>query len=283
MRKSMLIAAAAGLVGLLAFVGCVGGLKGLRFSHRDHASEAPCADCHKGGARAGHEACVACHEIQDQKPSEACLSCHTQGDYRVEASRPKSYADVVFDHGAHDAVDCQRCHAGAARSREARDTNLPAMEVCTVCHDGGEAPAECSTCHRELRKDVAPATHTSAWPRQHGSLAKQGERACAFCHAKTGCDDCHTTRRPESHTPAWKNSTHGIEADHDRTRCTTCHRADYCSRCHEMRPPSHFGANFRIPLSDGQGHGRLALDRGARSCLVCHEQSFCLQCHPAGR
>ncbi len=272
----------AGLV-LSLFLGCVSGLKGLRFSHRLHADEAGCADCHDGAARAGHAACSACHEIDEDAPSRECLTCHTQGDYRVESGRPASYADVRFDHDAHGDVDCTVCHAGALRSTRAADSNLPAMATCLACHDGDEAPAGCETCHERLRRNVRPDTHTSLWAKTHGDAARAGDDSCTWCHGRSACSDCHSRNRPASHTPAWKDSGHGVAADLDREGCAVCHRADECSRCHRMRPPSHFGARFRIPLSSAEGHAALVSRRGgARSCRVCHEAGFCLSCHPGG-
>ncbi|GAB6061300.1 cytochrome c3 family protein [Deferrisoma palaeochoriense] len=275
-------ALAAGLA-LSLGLGCVTSLKGLRFDHKLHSGEAGCADCHAGAKRPDHEACAACHEIDQKNPSDACLTCHTEGDYLVEAARPASYADVIFDHDAHADVDCARCHAGAATSTRASDSNLPGMKVCLGCHDGDEAPSDCATCHQRLRKDVRPASHSAAWPKAHAEAGRLDGESCTWCHGENACSDCHATARPKSHTPAWKNSGHGIAADLDRKACAACHRADECSRCHRTRPASHFGANFRIPLDAGQGHAGLVARRGgARSCRACHEASFCLTCHPGG-
>lgn len=283
MRNRKVLCALAACAGLLLFLGCVGGLQGLAFSHKTHANEASCTDCHADGARARHQACQGCHEIDEAKPSDACRTCHPGGQYRVGAPKPASYADVVFDHAPHADQPCERCHAGAARSSKAGDSNLPKMDTCTACHDGDTAPSACSTCHEKIRKEVRPESHSAAWPRAHGDVAQLDKLSCTYCHDRTGCEDCHTTRRPAGHTPGWKNSGHGIAADFDRRACDTCHRADECSRCHQMRPPSHFGARFRIPLAAGEGHARLVSQRGgARSCVACHERSFCLSCHPGG-
>ncbi|GAB4256308.1 MAG: hypothetical protein Kow0092_02280 [Deferrisomatales bacterium] len=285
MRRTLRARAAALVpaLGLVLALGCVTGLKGLRFDHKLHEGEAACADCHRGAARAGHPACTACHDIDEHNPSRDCLTCHTQGDYRVEAARPASYADVRFDHDTHADVDCTRCHPSASRSTWAADSNLPSMGTCLACHDGDEAPAGCATCHEKLRRDVRPRSHTPAWTRSHGEAGRLEGESCAWCHGEKACADCHATARPASHTPAWKNSGHGIAADLDREPCAACHRADECSRCHRTRPASHFGVNFRIPLEEGQGHAGLVSRRGgARSCRVCHEASFCLTCHPGG-
>lgn len=278
--KTILGATAALLLGTLLCAGCVQGLKGLRFSHRDHASEAECTACHSGSARASHKACLACHEIDVNQPSEACLTCHTEGDYRVQARRPDGYADVTFDHDPHADVECQRCHAGAARSPRAGSQELPKMAVCTECHDGGQAPAACATCHTTLRSDVAPATHTTTWPTEHGDAARVAGASCTTCHGESGCTDCHKNERPRSHTAGWKNSGHGILADHDRTACATCHQADQCSRCHQLRPPTHYGAGFRVPADASQGHAALIQQKGGtRSCRVCHAADLCVSCH----
>ena len=279
-KKNGTVAAGIIVAALLVFGGCVQGLKGLKFSHQDHAKEAACADCHGDAARAGHAACLECHEIDQDKPSEACLTCHTEGDYRVQSKRPDSYADVTFDHSSHRDEECGVCHAGASRSRKAGDQDFPGMAVCMNCHDGEQAPAECATCHTKLSKDVAPDDHTSTWLTVHGPVAQTDRVTCAYCHIETGCEDCHKIRRPRSHTPGWKNSGHGIAAGHDRQPCATCHQADECSRCHRLQPSSHYGAQFRIPLNDQEGHAALVQQRGTtRSCRVCHEASFCAACH----
>ncbi len=282
-KRNAAVGVGALLVAALILAGCLTNLKGLRFSHRDHAGEAACADCHQEGARAGHQNCRACHDIETDKPSEACLTCHTEGDYTVAAARPRSYADVRFDHGAHEGEACTLCHPGAERSASATDSNLPTMDQCASCHDGSEAPGDCATCHQVLRKDAAPASHSSVWPRQHGTAADRDERSCGYCHSERACFDCHTTQRPSTHTAAWKNSRHGIAADHDREPCAVCHRADECSRCHGLKPPSHYTAQFRVPTAPDQGHAALVAQRsGARSCLVCHERGFCAACHTNG-
>lgn len=282
-RNQIAVALGIALSSALLVGGCVTAYKGLRFSHRAHRAEAECADCHQGANRAGHEQCASCHDIDQAAPSAACLTCHTEGDYRVEAARPKGYRDLIFDHDVHAEEACARCHTGAEKSGRAADSNLPAMKVCSTCHDGNQASAECGTCHEAVRADRAPADHTSLWPRQHGKAARSADTTCSYCHRDTACFDCHTTERPTSHTPAWNQSKHGIAADHDREACATCHRADACQRCHRQRPASHFGAGFRLPTNPNMGHAGLVDDRGGpRSCRVCHQRSFCLECHPGG-
>lgn len=272
MRASLALAAFA-----LA-AGCVGTHSGLRFSHRAHPADATCVDCHADAAPAQHAACAPCHDFDPAKPTDACLVCHEEKRYVARARvRPSSYADVAFDHGAHEGVDCARCHAPAG--------TLPRMSVCQGCHDGSTAPADCATCHEEIRRDRKPAAHDSLWLKRHGA-ASRGEVSCTYCHDGNSCSDCHRSRRPTSHVATWKNSGHGLAADHDRRPCAACHQADECSRCHGVRPASHYGPAFVTFASDqgsAQGHARLIRQRGGtRSCAACHEPSFCASCHPRG-
>lgn len=284
MRLHPLLCSLAAAGALAGAVGCVAGLRTLSFSHREHASQASCAECHRGAARADHGSCAPCHEIDEAKPSSACRTCHPGGAYETQRKRPASYADVRFDHAPHAETACAACHGTQSRGGAPREPRLPAMGECLACHDGSTASGACAACHDVLRADVRPATHGAAWPKVHGSASRGAETSCSWCHTETGCQDCHKTRRPASHNLAWKNSGHGIAADFDRGACQTCHQAAECSRCHQMRPPTHYGAGFRLSPAGGEpGHARLAAQRGGtRSCAVCHDRSFCAGCHPRG-
>lgn len=278
-RIWMIGIAALGVLAALYLSGCKTNLTGIRFSHKLHAEEASCTECHKGGASAPESACADCHEIDRVNPSAACLTCHTEEDYAVKGSRPASYADLIFDHSAHEEAECANCHGTMAFNRKSQQSSLPMMDACTRCHDGGDAPVVCATCHETVRAEVAPEDHMAGWETRHGRASEMTGR-CNYCHTTTGCEECHNTERPRSHTPSWAKSGHGREATFDRRSCATCHQADECNRCHQMKPSSHFMGGFRIPTAPKTGHAELVQRRGGtRSCLVCHEQSFCTDCH----
>lgn len=58
--------------------------------------------------------------------------------------------DAVFDHGAHQEVTCESCHA-ASQSVETSDVLLPGKENCFQCHDQhgseGFVRSDCVMCH----------------------------------------------------------------------------------------------------------------------------------------
>ncbi len=258
---------------------------GLRFSHALHAGEAGCPDCHRGDdLRTGMDPCRECHEIDLDNPSEECLMCHTrpgEEGYAVSpAARGPSYADVIFDHSAHEDVDCVTCHRGMDGAEALTDVRFPVMDTCLECHDGDEAPAGCPTCHETLRRDRRPPTHDGLWARRHGRRPDLSPRTCSYCHpGRDPCRTCHQERKPRSHTLGWKTRSHGLEARHDRDACRACHSASFCSDCHQEAPRSHFPRNGWL----ASGH-RIQGAASADSCRVCHTatEGTCLACHPRG-
>ncbi|MHB8763105.1 MAG: hypothetical protein ACYDA8_01985 [Deferrisomatales bacterium] len=281
---------AAGALGLaltaaLALGACKEARTGLRFSHARHAADQGCAECHRGETlRTGMEPCKACHEIDEKAPSEACLTCHTRPDgqgYAVApAARGRSYGDLRFDHGPHGDVACDACHPGAAGAATLAAVSFPRMEACLACHDGATAPAACATCHQTLRRDERPPSHGALWERRHGQTADPSARVCGFCHeGRDACRSCHLERQPRSHTPAWGERSHGLQARHDPDACRTCHTASYCSDCHQETPRSHRPRAGWL----ASGH-RLRGAVAGDGCRVCHRpaEPSCTPCHPSG-
>jgi len=86
-----------------------------------------------------------------------CAGCHTmqkaagQGLPTVVATAvpQRWFGKALFDHSAHQAIDCASCHPKAASSTSAGDLLIPGIETCNKCHAPGRASAgsECSTCH----------------------------------------------------------------------------------------------------------------------------------------
>ncbi len=259
---------------------------GLRFSHALHAEEAACTDCHGGdeGLRTGMEPCKECHDIDEANPSEACLTCHTRAgdeDYAVsKAPRGRTYADVTFDHEPHADVGCVRCHGSTPRAENLASVEFPTMETCLGCHDGDEAPADCSTCHARIRRGERPPSHDGLWEQRHGRRTDLREAVCRTCHpGPDACRTCHRTEKPRSHTLGWKDRSHGLEARHDRDTCRACHTATFCSDCHREAPRSHAPRNGWL----ASGH-RIQGAADTESCRVCHGRTdpSCLACHPQG-
>lgn len=276
-KKSLAaISLIAALCAAIYLSGCVAGSRGIKFSHEFHADKAKCEECHASAARATEASCKGCHDIDRAKPGEACLLCHTKDNHEVADEKPDNFGDVIFDHSAHTDTSCEECHGD---TRPVGDSvKLPSMDACSSCHDGSDAPSECSTCHETYTRDYRPADHNNRWDKSHG-LKSKADDSCSYCHTEDQCIQCHTTEKPRSHRPSWTKSGHGVAADFDREQCTECHQADYCSTCHQTKPSNHFRAGFRFPVNGGGHAGLVAKKGGARSCAVCHETGFCSTCH----
>jgi hypothetical protein len=260
-----------------------GGKPPLRFSHRVHVVKEglDCTDCHRTAATQDDPGmpalrqCLLCHEELDaKKPPERGVGTLFDGkDYRAaHASRLES--EILFSHRQHAAGDtkCAECHAGIEENDSIDESIAVRMDSCTACHAGKAVADECSSCHREIRADVAPDTHQHHWLRQHGKVVRAHGAAtadrCSLCHDESTCADCHLNVRPESHNLYFLRRGHGLIARMDRETCAACHRSDSCDRCHsETRPMSHTGA-WGSTLN--------------RHCLTCHfplASSGCQVCH----
>jgi hypothetical protein len=68
------------------------------------------------------------------------------------------FTAALFSHTAHNAVQCEECHAAALTSVSGNDLLMPGIGVCQRCHDGqsrpqgpalssGHAESGCGLCH----------------------------------------------------------------------------------------------------------------------------------------
>ncbi len=280
---------------VFAFVqsGCKKEEGSLKFNHQLHVvdNEMQCTDCHEAGKDGkmtdpDMDKCSECHDIDMEHPSDDCLQCHTlkgsYNDYAVEEAvpeKPKGYWDVTFTHEAHDGVaECSDCHEGIDKQESLQDIEWPEMTRCQECHNGDDAPSECATCHKKLRKEVAPPSHHGDWAEHHG-FESRFDKSCRCCHEeKNFCQDCHQTKKPRDHIFNWKTTQHGQDATHDRRLCAVCHTASYCSDCHRsQKPVSHARADW-MAYTRENGHAEAA-HHNFRSCNVCHTRSDCDKCH----
>jgi hypothetical protein len=282
------------LTGLVfALAGCKEEEGKLVFNHELHVvdNEMACADCHEAGdegamGNPSMDKCGECHDIDMDNPSDECLQCHTvkgvSEDYDTSESvpeKPESYEDVIFSHEFHDGIECSECHEGFEKMSELKDIEWPEMPTCQKCHNGDDAPSECSACHEVLSEEHPPASHHGDWGEAHGRESRF-DRSCAYCHGKDKqfCQDCHQTQKPKDHIFNWKTTQHGEDATHDRRLCAVCHTSSYCSDCHtSQKPVSHARADW-MSYTRENGHAEAA-HHNFRSCNVCHTQAECAQCH----
>ena len=312
----------------------------LNFDHAQHLQKAgvECLDCHASVMQSvrvsdrnlpSESDCLECHDVRAEDPTTAeppaaCDTCHP-------GFRPESKADTPartemppaalrFGHRPHLArkIPCQRCHAGVEDAALATVEYLPMMDVCTSCHDGETAPAECATCHLagpdgRLRTDLPGGRllprgrfrnddHRGDIVRNHGPAARADAAYCRSCHAERECVRCHDGAfRPIEVHPADYLLTHPIDARKDAPRCQTCHRtATDCIDCHvrsgvtdhnsarRFGAGANLGARFHPPGwvdeaggMPGPNHHRFDARRHLATCASCHSESSCIVCHSA--
>jgi hypothetical protein len=218
---------------------------------------------------------------------------------------------------------------------------LAVAQNCLDCHDIQTAhlaapDSTCSTCHvplaravRLARADVAefpvPPSHKARdfELKGHGRLARGIEgspvsAACATCHARDFCSECHVNApevpaiqalapdprslaheaklsAPSSHADPAFLRRHGSVARKSAVSCATCHTQESCLTCHVGKP----AAALSLPAS-GPGRGKGAVIRRERpsshgadfsevhgptadarpeTCSGCHVRPQCLDCH----
>jgi len=268
-----------------------------------------CSFCHKfeaDGIRAkfpAHIECASCHSKPGVNPhlsasitETQCRGCHAP-EQTEKHNISGTYGNIKFSHADHRA-DCTMCHSAILTSTSLADLTLPPMLDCVACHDTSKKiaarfrMANCSVCHIDAVRGVAPASHnaavkppshTESFRIHHQEDSSTPDAKCFACHqnvtpslaAKNQCVGCHQVMKPASHTARWRDDIHGKFAALDRTTCATCHAADYCSRCHNELPRSH----QPLPLFKAGAHAQLAM-LNQRACMTCHTfQNTCSNCH----
>jgi hypothetical protein len=219
--------------------------------------------------------CKLCHEsIDADKPPERRIDQLFEGDtYR--ARRASQLDDeIVFSHLQHATkpIDCDACHTGIAQNDLVDASFALSMQDCTECHAQQAVSNDCATCHKEIRRDVAPDSHAFQWLKAHGPTVR-GESAatandCSLCHEQSGCTTCHLETPPDNHNNYFRLRGHGLFARMDRQSCAACHRSDSCDSCHQTTRPLNHTGSFAGSM---QTH-----------CLGCHlpvQQSECFTCH----
>ena len=194
-----------------------------------------------------------------------CLNCHegirgsvTEGQVRMR------HSDVI-DAG----FACTTCHLGVGHGGEVdsqRMDDRPVMSYCLSCHDGVQAPAECTFCHETRPSDppdVVPAGNTAA------------RSTCVGCHnteTEEKCIDCHGLLLPH---PASFRGEHAGISYRDPALCTRCHeyaRASEGCGCH-ADVNTHGTYSEWFPR-----HGPQANLTWPGGCN-CHDNGFCGFCH----
>jgi hypothetical protein len=313
----------------------------LHFSHARHLKlpEVGCGTCHEGAAgsvRASDNlipteaSCTTCHEVDRAQPTKQadpparCDACHAGFSGGPVARVVVPTPNLKFNHKVHiqKNMRCTFCHGDLAAQNVdlATRAQLPRMPLCLQCHDGQTAPSACTTCHIAGRQDriqtrfpegtLTPSgvlrgdAHDLRFRLDHAAVARQDDRYCANCHARSECLDCHNgvTKPLDFHAGDYI-ALHPVDARRGTTDCQACHRLQtFCTGCHARTgvsadpKTSEFerlsrdeSATHRFhpegwwtTMTKGlrmSGHHSFQAERNIRTCASCHREEFCLECH----
>lgn len=239
---------------------------------------AQCLRCHndRGPVQTfAAQGCRGCHiDVHMARLGPNCESCHTDENWRPTEQIAQHNRTRFPLIGAHAAVDCVECHAGA-------DSGIfLALDVnCATCHiddyQRTQSPnhmaaglgTNCQDCHVPVAWQGAGSfAHPSSFPltNAHGGLD------CAECHTpgtfgglSTACASCHLADFQATTTPNHAAAGFSME-------CQLCHRTTMW-----------VGAMFNHPSSFPLNGGHSALD-----CAQCHVGNVyaglspqCVNCH----
>ncbi|MBX7137550.1 MAG: hypothetical protein K1X83_06150 [Oligoflexia bacterium] len=97
--------------------------------------------------------CFLCHDVSNKPTRDSEVSTGELSNFKVEkTSIPNLWLPAsIFNHGAHEEISCESCHAKARDSETTTDVLLPQVGLCRDCHaDQGAAhklASPCVTCH----------------------------------------------------------------------------------------------------------------------------------------
>ena len=206
------------------------------------------------------------------------------------AVRALSAAEFEFSHALHlgkAGLSCAGCHSGAAKSRQASDSNLPDAALCAACHNGQVAPpidvsalAAREPVERGYRFDhqahlalgnpaahIAEAIDTGKYLGHAGGirLSLDTGNACEACHR--GLPESARVE-PGAHLPRMADCLVCHDKIDNPFSCETCHEPGF-----PLKPADHSEG-----FIDRHSSGRANLDK--ISCQPCHGRKFtCMGCH----
>jgi hypothetical protein len=177
------------------------------------------------------------------------------------AAQRAEQQDRPFDHAAHEAVACTRCHGTGERHgtllvSTARD--------CAACHH--DRTRECAACHaaRALpeARAVVQELSLNVWPDARMRELPFGH----VSHAPAACSECHTA----AVTLAMERSCGSCHASHHGA-------ASECAACHTPALLPVHGAEVHLSCAGAGCHAADATPPLAQS------RTLCVACHPAQR
>jgi hypothetical protein len=227
--------------------------------------------------------CAACHGVTSPEglayPQPAfCGTCHN-GSVAPEVGwtpPPERVArNLRFDHAQHIEAagnECADCHVEAGSGGSV--IKLAILEQCQDCHE-----------QSTIAMDPSP-WHGGGWTGRHASDAAASPQACASCHVRQDCLDCH---RPDaaSGAPGYHRADfltgHPTAAYSREVSCSDCHNnRAFCASCHQQAGLVSGNGSESVfhdaSSSFVTNHGQAAR-QSLETCVACHTESDCVRCH----
>jgi len=228
-------------------------------------TQAECRDCHNRRNSRGHrtylgapKACNQCHGGDDDPHNgrfgHRCETCHSETRWSAVDMDEFDHSRARFPlRGAHQRVECRRCHEGSP------PVYRPiAFDSCANCHrdphEGRNGP-NCGGCHEE-----------TAWDDLGNVRANHPRLSLRNGHARVACARCHDQGNDR---PPRRGG-----------RCVTCHRPVHeaelgrnCIRCHRsikwvgLPPRIGYAMHSRTPFPLEGRHENV-------QCRGCHLPSM---------
>ncbi len=225
-------------------------------------------------------ACVSCHVDQHQGTlGTNCQKCHTNDSFKPASKFDHKTAKFALT-GAHQKVDCAKCHVMEQRNGKnfQKFTGLN-FGNCTPCHQDfhkGKFGNNCTSCHVsesfKVIKNIDRFDHSKT---NYPLLSKHLEVKCLDCH-KGGlnvkpkydkCISCHTDYHKGEFT---KNNI--------LTDCSECHTVEnfsftsYTIQRHSTTSFALTGSHLAIPCqSCHQKNDKWKFKIEGSKCLNCHK------------
>ena len=229
--------------------------------------------------------CATCHGVASPDGSAYpdpvfCSSCHNgtvapEVGWTPPAERVSH--NLRFEHGTHiDAAEneCADCHVEPGSGSGV--IKLAIVESCQDCHE-----------QTSVAMSSSP-WHGTGWVNSHAADAAASPQACASCHVRQDCLDCHMPGAA-SGAPGYHRADflagHATAAYSRETSCYDCHNAGaFCASCHQQAglvAGSGTGTVFHDASSSFVTNHGQAARQGLESCISCHTESDCVRCHSA--
>ncbi|MBI2376834.1 MAG: hypothetical protein HYV07_22740 [Deltaproteobacteria bacterium] len=293
--------------------------------HADLEGLKSCTKCHEAGSRLSEKKCLGCHSLIERRvdgrrgyhaqvrdrPCQKCHADHRGEDFQMVTFGPKGAS--AFDHesagyrleGAHQKVDCEKCHdprliadpdVRALLQESAKKLSYLGLSTkCAKCHfdeHRGQLSEDCESCHslddfKDVRFDHDRARYT-----------------LEGAHVKVDCEKCHAIRADAraSAFPAPKSGSYSHYRPLEFEACTACHEDPHsgrfgkkCEKCHDTESWSKVRMETqKVEFHDRTRYPLTGLHRTV-PCAECHgpkkglrvrwkDLAFdrCDRCHPDG-